>query len=101
MSTIFFYWDVKQDKEKEYFDFIWNDYLPSMGRLGITLNDGWVRIAGEGPQIMALGESDDYQAAVQALQSRDFRSIEARLLSFVENYSHRFAKRNSRSRDNR
>lgn len=94
MSTIFFYWDIKPDKDKDYMDFIFNDYLPSMSRLGINVTDGWLKMAGEGPQIMALGESDDYPTVRQALGSREFRATENRLLTYVENYSKHIARRN-------
>lgn len=94
MSTIFFYWDIKPDKDKDYMDFIFNDYLPSMSRLGITVTDGWLKMAGEGPQIMALGESDDHATTRQALGSREFRATENRLLMYVENYSKHVARRN-------
>lgn len=99
MSTIFFYWDVKADKDQEYLNFVWNDYLPSMARLGISMQDGWLKIAGEGSQIWALGETDDHPSALNALQSREFQNVENRLLDYVENYSHRFARRSTRSRD--
>jgi hypothetical protein len=97
MSTIFFYWDIKPEKDREYMDFIFNDYLPSMARLGVNVTDGWLKIAGDGPQIMALGESDDYPTARQAMDSREFRAIEGRLLNYVENYSKRVAKRDIKS----
>ncbi len=97
MSTIFFYWDIKPEKDKEYMDFIFNDYLPAMSRLGISVTDGWMKVAGEGPQIMALGESDDPTTARTALDSREFRATEARLLNFVENYSKHIARRDIKS----
>lgn len=99
MSTIFFYWDIKPEKDKEYMDFIFNDYLPSMARVGISVTDGWLKVAGEGSQIIALGESDDYATAHAAIQSREFRATEARLLQFVGNYSKHLAKRNIKSEE--
>ncbi len=93
MSTIFFYWDIKPDKDKEYMDFIFNDYLPSMSRLGISVTDGWLKIAGEGSQIIALGESEDVATALSAIESREFRATENRLLNYVENYSKHVGRR--------
>ncbi|MEI6043255.1 MAG: hypothetical protein WCS37_02570 [Chloroflexota bacterium] len=97
MSTIFFYWDIRPEKDKEYMDFIFSDYLPSMSRMGISVTDGWLKVAGEGPQIMALGESDDYLTIHQALDSREFRAIETRLQNHVENYSKHLARRDIKS----
>jgi hypothetical protein len=93
MSTIFFYWDVKPEKDKEYMDFIFNEYLPSMARMGINVTDGWLKIAGEGSQIIALGESDDVITSISALESREFRATENRLLNYVENYSKHIGRR--------
>ncbi|HEX2912370.1 MAG TPA: hypothetical protein VH186_16290 [Chloroflexia bacterium] len=96
MSTIFFYWDIKPEKDKEYMDFIFNDYLPSMSRIGISVTDGWLKIAGDGPQIMALGESQDRASALSALETREFRAAETRLLNYVENYSKHLARRDKK-----
>ncbi len=97
MSTIFFYWDIKPDRDKEYMDFIFNDYLPSMSRLGINVTDGWLKMAGDGPQIMALGESEDVATTISALGSREFRATESRLLNYVENYSKHIGRRDIKS----
>jgi hypothetical protein len=97
MSTIFFYWDIRPEKDKEYMDFIFNDYIPSMSRVGINITDGWLRIAGDGPQIMALGECEDYPTIRQAMDSREFRAAEIRLLDHVENYSKHLARRDIKS----
>ncbi len=97
MSTIFFYWDIKPEKDKEYMNFIFNDYLPSMSRLGITVTDGWLRVAGEGPQIIAVGESEDSATALSAMQSREFRAAETRLMAYVENYSKHLSRRDVKS----
>jgi hypothetical protein len=95
MSTIFFFWDIQPDRDREYLDFIMNDYLAAMARTGINMTDGWLKVAGEGPQIIALGESENYSSAVQAMESKDFQLIETRLLRYVENYSKYIAKRSN------
>lgn len=97
MSTIFFYWDIRPEKDREYMDFYFNECLPGMSRVGITVADVWLKVAGEGPQIMALGESDGPDTARQAIESADFRSLETRLQTYVENYSKRLARRNIKS----
>ncbi len=97
MSTIFFNWDIRPEKEREYRDFISNDYLPSLAKLGINVSDGWFKLAGDGSQVMYLGESDDYPTALQVLDSREFRAAETRLLHYVENYSKHVARRDIKS----
>lgn len=99
MNTIYFNWDIRPDKDKEYKEFIFRDYLPSMSRLGITVSDGWFRMAGEGPQIIAIGESDNYGVTKAAIESREFRTVEARLLNYVENYSKHIVRRSARKKN--
>lgn len=95
MSTIFFFWDIQADRDREYLDFIMNDYLSAMARTGINLTDGWIKIAGEGSQVIALGESENYPAAVRAMESKEFQAIESRLLRYVENYTKFIARRSN------
>jgi hypothetical protein len=101
MNTIFFHWDIQPDKDKEYREFIFGEYLPSMSRLGITVTDGWLRMAGEGPQIMAIGESDNYNVMLSAIESREFKAIEARLLKYVENYSKHVTRKGAGKKNNK
>jgi hypothetical protein len=100
MNTIFFYWDIRPEKDREYKDFLFSDYLPTMSRLGISITDSWFRMAGDGPQIMAIGESDSYSVMKSAIESREFKAIEVRLQDYVENYSkqmtHKSAGKNNR-----
>jgi hypothetical protein len=97
MSTIFFCWDIRPDRDREYRDFISNDYLPVLAKLGVDVTDGWFKVAGEGKQVMYLGESDDYPTAAQAIESREYRNIENRLMQYVTNYSKHLARRDIKS----
>ncbi|NWJ48465.1 MAG: hypothetical protein HXX08_21625 [Chloroflexi bacterium] len=93
MSTLFFLWDIRSEKEREYKDFISNEFLPLLGKLDMSVTDGWLKIAGEGPQMMYLAESDDLETAIQVLGSKELKAIETRLLPYVENYSKHLAHR--------
>ena len=97
----FLYWDVQADKDKEYRDFIFSEYLPTMSRLGITVTDGWLRMAGAGPQIMAIGEGVTFDSIASALASREFQTIKTRLLKYVENYSKHHTRKSARRNNSR
>ncbi len=99
MSTIFFCWDIRSEKEREYRDFISNEYLPSLAKLGVDVTDGWYKMAGDGSQVIYLGESDDAATAMKALESREYRAIETRLNTFVENYNRFLARRDIKSEE--
>jgi hypothetical protein len=96
MSTVFFWWDIRPEKDREYKDFISNDYLPLLAKLNLNVTDGWLKLAGEGPQMMYLAETDDYAIAKNALESREFRATETRLQTYVENYSKHLARRDTK-----
>ena len=97
MSAIFFCWDILPEKDKEYRDFISNDYIPSLAMLNIDVADGWFKLAGDGQQVMYLGECNDINSAIKALESPELQSIELRLGNYVKNYSKHLAKRNIKS----
>ncbi len=98
MITLFFNWDIRSEKDqRDYLTFIFNDYLPTMGRLGINIKDAWLNEFGDGSEIMALGECEDLPTVRQIWRSREYRSLENRLLGFVENYSKYVARRNIKS----
>ncbi len=97
MSTIFFYWDIKPEKDREYMDFYFNECLPAMSKVGIYVSDVWLKVAGQGPQIIALGESDGPDTARKAISSREFGNLENRLQTYVENYSKHLTRRDIKS----
>ena len=101
MNTIFFYWDVRSDKDKEYQNFIFSEYLPAMSRMGITVIDGWLKMVGDGPQIIAVGEGANYDQVNTALNSREFKAIETRLFKYVENYSKHITRKSTGKKNSR
>jgi hypothetical protein len=93
MSTVFFMWDIRPDKDRDYKDFISSEFLPTLSRLEMNVTDGWYKIAGEGPQMMYLAESDDYSTAQNVLESRELKALEVRLQIYVQNYRKHLARR--------
>ena len=45
-------WDINQEHEQEYFEFVVREFLPEVQKLGFKLSDAWVTVYGDQPQIL-------------------------------------------------
>ncbi len=80
-------WDVPQEREQEYFEFLVREYIPSLQRLGFNITDAYATMYGSQPQIL-VGASMEKLAEVQrALKSSDWQSLHNQLSDFITNYT--------------
>jgi hypothetical protein len=80
-------WDIVQDREQEYFEFLIREFLPGMQKLGFELSDAWATVFGNEPQILVGAVLPSLEQAEDLLASSDWISLHNRLLDYVENYS--------------
>jgi len=80
-------WDIVQDREQEYFEFLIREFLPGMQKLGFELSDAWATVFGNEPQILVGAVLPSLEQANDLLASSDWISLHNRLLDYVENYS--------------
>ncbi|HPC05189.1 MAG TPA: hypothetical protein PLI60_00585 [Anaerolineaceae bacterium] len=80
-------WDIVQDREQEYFEFLIREFLPGMQKLGFELSDAWATVFGNEPQILVGAVLPSLEQANNLLASSDWISLHNRLLDYVENYS--------------
>ncbi len=80
-------WDIVQDREQEYFEFLIREFLPGMQKLGFELSDAWATVFGNEPQILVGAVLPSLEQANDLLASSDWTSLHNRLLDYVENYS--------------
>lgn len=85
MVKVIMTWDIQENKEKEYIDFAVNEFSPTLGALGLQINDVWYTLEGNGPRMVVSGLMPSRADAFGLLQSRDWVQLERRLLQFVEN----------------
>ena len=55
MTKLVFSWNIKSDEEREYFEFIVQEFAPKIMRMGIRLTEAWYTVYGAGPQIIMPG----------------------------------------------
>ncbi|RLC65819.1 MAG: hypothetical protein DRI52_12725 [Chloroflexi bacterium] len=79
-------WDIKPGREAEYHEFIVGEFMPRLMKLGIRLTDAWYTIYGQGPQILAGGVAEDLETMAEALESREWRNLREKLLTYVTNF---------------
>jgi len=89
-------WDIRPDKEAEYFEFVMKEFAPGLMRLGIQPTEAWYTAYGDGPQILTGAVAPDIASMRKALNSEEWRDLKAKLLRLVENYEQKFVHDSSR-----
>ena len=77
-------WDIQDKKEQEYIDFAVSELSPTLGALGLQINDVWYTIIGAGPEMVVSGLMPNRAEARGLLQSRDWAQLRRRLQEYVE-----------------
>jgi hypothetical protein len=84
------YFNIIPGKEEKYAEFVINDHLPTMEKLGIKMTGGWRVVVGPGPYIVAEGTARNIVDIAKALESDEYKRIANILTStYVTDYSSR------------
>jgi hypothetical protein len=84
------YWNIIPGMEREYTEFVLNDHLPTMNRLGIQMTGGWRVIVGSGPYVVSEGSAPNLVDIAKAVDTDEFRRITRKLKStYVTDYHSR------------
>lgn len=80
-------WDIAQDNEQKYFEFVIGEFIPGVQRLGLEPVEAWATIYGDQPQIQVGMLINDLSLAQKALRSATWQDLQSKLFTFVKNYS--------------
>jgi len=83
-------WNIKQDMEQEYFEFVVRDWVPATTRLGLQTAAAWYtayRKDLDVPMIRVEGLTESLEEMKRVLQHPDWHALQDRLDEFVEDYS--------------
>ncbi len=84
------YWNLIPGVEREYAEFIKNDYVPTINSLGITMTNGWRVIVGSGPYIVGESSATSLVDIAKAIDTTEFRRITRTVKSrYVTDYHSR------------
>ena len=86
MLKILMTWDIAPNKEKDFLDFLLQEFTPAVQKLGIQPTDAWLTVYGKGPQVLAGGVVDNDDEAFSLLASEEWHALEQKLLQMVTNY---------------
>ena len=82
-------WDISQDHEQEYFEFVIGEWIPGIQRLGLEPTEAWATIYGNYPQIQVAMLAPDLPNAQRILNSTDWEHLRDKLFQFVKNYHYK------------
>jgi len=96
MIKLLLSWDIKDEFEQPYFEFMMREFVPGLIRLGVQPTEAWYTLFGEGPQILTGGVIEDLDTAEEILASDEWRELEAKLLTMVTNFQYKVIRANGR-----
>lgn len=78
-------WDIIPGREQDYFEFVVQEFIPEVQRMGLEPTDAWFTVYGNQPQILAGVRARDYNNLQHILASQEWSGLTNRLMDFVEN----------------
>lgn len=79
-------WDINRSTEAEYYEFIVNEFIPRLKRLGLNDLQFWYTTYGDCEQIQASGITNTRQQMDNILTSDDWTTLQQRLVEYVSRY---------------
>jgi len=82
-------WDILPGREEEYFEFHIRQFVPTLEKLGLALNEAWLTVYGDSPRLMAEAVISNPKKANQVLHSEQWDNLGSQLQDFVENFNYK------------
>lgn len=80
-------WDIRPEREAEYSDFVANEFIPRINKLGIVEIQAWYTVYGDCEQIMVSGVTQTMEQMRYILDSDEWDRLRERLDELVENFN--------------
>ena len=81
--------DIAPDRDQDYFEFVINEFVPGVQRMGLQPAEAWATVYGDYPQIQVNILSDDIQVVQKALHSENWGKLQEKLMTLVQNFSYK------------
>ena len=92
MVKVIMTWDIQDGKEQEYIEFAVGELGPTLGALGLQINEVWYTVVCAPTESVVSGLMRRRVDAEGLFASRDWSQLEKRLLNYVENVKVKIAK---------
>ena len=79
-------WDIRQEAEAEYSDFVANEFIPSISKLGLADIQAWYTVYGDCEQILVSGNTQTEQQMRYLLDSDEWEELHDRLVDLVDDF---------------
>ena len=79
-------WDIKPGQEMQFFQFIIQEFTPSMIRMGLKPTEAWYTVYGNAPQVLASGEAGDMETMEHIMRGKEWAELKEKLLTYVTNF---------------
>jgi len=85
-TKILMSWDIRQETESEYFEYLVHEFIPGLNKLGIIEIQVWYTQYGDCEQKLASGIASTPEKMAAAMQSDQFEDLINKLGTYVTNY---------------
>ena len=82
-------WDISQEHEQKYFEFIINEFIPGVQAMGFHPLDAWATLYGNYPQIQVGMMAPDVKNAQEALNSEQWLTLREKLFIYIDNFAYK------------
>jgi len=96
MIKILMTWDLKDDLEQVYLEFLMREFVPGLMRLGIQPTEAWYTVFGEGPAVLSGGVTDDLDTMEGLLASEEWQELVDKLSGLVTDFQYKIVRANGR-----
>jgi hypothetical protein len=96
MIKLLMTWDLKDELEHSYLEFVMREFVPGLMRLGIQPTEAWYTVYGAGPQVLTGGVTDDLETMEEIMASEDWQELVAKLNRLVTSFEYKIIEANGR-----
>jgi hypothetical protein len=82
-------WDIAPDHDQAYFEFVINEFVPGVQRLGLQPAEAWATVYGDYPQIQVSILGDDLEGVQRVMRSESWEKLQDKLFGLVQNFSYK------------
>ena len=86
MVKLLMSWDIQSGREAEYFQFIIQEFVPGLLKLGLQPTEVWFTAFGDCPQIQAGGLAPDVATIQNIVGGSDWSELRSKLEEYVTGY---------------
>lgn len=79
-------WDIRAEREAEYSDFVANEFIPRINKLGLVEIQAWYTVYGECEQILISGVTQTMDQMTYILNTDEWDRLRDRLDELVDDF---------------